>query len=212
MSRTKGAKNIPPFETRSEVATSPNSEIRHLASSANQTVLEYFLDLLRHQSNYARWIRTRHDDLKQAKDELARLKSSESTGPKDAGPKDATYRKYKWYSEYLVLLEAINAYEVFYKRTLIRLAEAIRDYVPADRLKGSIDARILWSAPRKNTLVGTTRYASCGSHIRASAVPRPRQHRQSHRSAHSGKAVHQELTTSRPPNYCPLATSGLLTV
>jgi len=142
MSRTKGAKNLTPFDARAEISTSPNADIKHLASSANQTVLEYFHDLLRHQSNYSRWIQTRHDELKAAKDELARLKSLGATGPKYA-----TYRKYKWYSEYLVLLEAINAYEVFYKRSIIRLADAVRDYVPPDRLKGSIDARILWSAP-----------------------------------------------------------------
>lgn len=142
MTRTAGAKNILPFELRNSIASSPNSAIRHLASSANETVLEYFLGLLKHQRNYSNWLQSRHDDLISAKTELATIKN---TG--ERGPKDGTFRKYKWYSEYLVLLEAINAFEVFYKRSLIHLATALRDYTPADRIKGNLDTRILWTAP-----------------------------------------------------------------
>lgn len=132
MARTIGARNITTMDTRTNIASSPNAQIKHLASSSGETTLEYFHSILRHQSNYSTWIKSRHDELLKAKQK---------------GPKDATFRKYKWYSEYLTLLESINAFEVFYKRTIVNLATALRIYVPADRVKGNIDTRILWSAP-----------------------------------------------------------------
>lgn len=136
MPRTKGAKNIIPFEQRSSIQSSPNAEIQHLAVGSQQTALESFMALLRHQTNYINWIQTRHKELRLAK----------SRAGSSWGPKTATYDKYKWHAEHLLLLESINAFEVFFKRTLVRLGSAIGQYVPADRVKGSIDARILWTA------------------------------------------------------------------
>lgn len=140
MSRTKGAKNIVPFEQRNLVQSSPNAQIKHLAAGPQQTVLESFVDLLNHQTNYINWILSRHEELQKAK-----------ASAKRGGPKDATFNKYKWYAEHLLLLEAINAFEVFFKRTVVQLGAAIAAYVPADRVKGSIDARILWTAPSSST-------------------------------------------------------------
>lgn len=136
MSRTKGAKNIVPFEQRTAVQSSPNAEIKHLAAGAQQCALDSFVDLLKHQTNYINWILSRHEALQNAK-----------AGASRGGPKDATFNKYKWYAEHLLLLEAINAFEVFFKRTVVHLGAAISPYVPADRVKGNIDARILWTAP-----------------------------------------------------------------
>lgn len=132
MPRTKGARNIVVLEDRATISTSPNSDIRHLAASLNNTELESFLALMTHQANFVNWIISRHE-------ELLKLKAK--------GPKDATYNKYKWYAEHMLLLEAINAFEVFYKRSIVALGTAIAPHVPADRVKGTIDTRILWTAP-----------------------------------------------------------------
>lgn len=137
MSRTKGAKNIVPFDARAQLPSSPNADIKHLAAGPKQTVLESFVSLLRHQDNYIKWIQSRHAELLKAK----------TSAPKGRGPKDATYGKYSWYAEHVLLLEAINAFEVYYKRSIVCLGAAIAAYVPADRVKGSIDTRILWTAP-----------------------------------------------------------------
>ncbi|MGJ7525644.1 hypothetical protein [Variovorax sp. GB1P17] len=133
MPRTKGAKNIVAFEDRPAISTSPNSDIKHLARTATRTELESFLALLRHQTNFTNWIISRHEELQKL-----RIKK---------GPKDATYNKYKWYAEHLLLLEAINAFEVFYKRSIVAVGTALAPHVPADRVKGNIDTRILWTAP-----------------------------------------------------------------
>lgn len=132
MPRTKGAKNIVVLEDRATIATSPNSSIRHLASISQKTESEAFIALMGHQSNFVSWIISRHE-------ELSKLKSK--------GPKDATYNKYKWYAEHMLLLEAINAFEVFYKRSIVALGTALAPHVPPDRVKGTIDTRILWTAP-----------------------------------------------------------------
>lgn len=134
MTRTVGAKNITSFELRNKIETSANSDIKHLAEQTSKTALVQFKTLLNHQRNYINWIASRHT-------ELIKLKATAEV----RSPKDATYRKYKWYAEQNSLLEAINAFEVFYKRSVINLAKALRNYVPAERLKGSVDSKILWS-------------------------------------------------------------------
>jgi hypothetical protein len=91
-----------------------------------------------------KWIDTRHDDLRDAKKELSKLKG----GP-NKGPKDEVYRKYKWCAEQLTLLEAINNLEVFYKQTLIALASTLQEFIPPENIKGTIDGRVLWSMTEK---------------------------------------------------------------
>jgi hypothetical protein len=75
---------------------------------------------------------------------LAQRKKTEAKkGPK--GPKEATFQKYGWYSKQLILLEAINGLEVFYKRTFIALGNLLREYISEEKVKGNIDAKVLWS-------------------------------------------------------------------
>lgn len=132
MTRIKGAKNVVVLEDRTTISTSPNSSIKHLAASSQKTESEAFIALMKHQGNFVDWIISRHE-------ELLKLKVK--------APKDATYKKYKWYAEHMLLLEAINAFEVFYKRSIVALGTALAPHVPADRVKGNIDMRILWTAP-----------------------------------------------------------------
>lgn len=143
MARTKGAINVVPFENRDGIETSSSGEIRHLANP-DASPLKQFQKLLTHQQNFLKWIDTRHDDLRDAQKELSELK-----GGSKKGPKDAVYRKYKWYAEQLTLLEAINNLEVFYKQTLIALASTLQELIPPENIKGTIDGRVLWSMTEK---------------------------------------------------------------
>lgn len=136
MPRTKGSKNIQRFETRSEVASTSAKQIRHLARNTEATPLEQFRAQLRHQGNFLNWIDSRHDELMDVKRRL---------DPHGRGPKDEVYRKYRWYAAQQCLLEAINAFEVYYKTTLIGLARSIRPFVPPEQIRGQIDARVLWA-------------------------------------------------------------------
>jgi hypothetical protein len=139
MSRTKGAKNVVPFDERTEVATSTNAQVKHIAEPQSSP-LEHFRHLLRHQQNFLKWIDSRHDKLQKAQKELAELKNLNRRGPKDA-----VYRKYRWYTEELVLLEAINNFEVFYKRSLIELASALKEFIPPGNIKGAVAGKVIWS-------------------------------------------------------------------
>ena len=143
MARTSGAKNVKAFEKRREVATTSSEEIRHLAKAIGATPLLEFQGLLDHQASYLKWLDARHSELQKAKKQL---------DSENRGPKDATYKKYRWYAEQQTLFETINAFEVFYKRTFINLAQALRSYIPADCIKGSIDAKVLWSMRGRATV------------------------------------------------------------
>lgn len=139
MPRPKGSANIVRFEKRRKIETSSSKEIRHLAN-LGPSPLKQFKDILRHQENFLNWIDDRHRRLQEAKKTLI-----EKEGGQQKGPKDAVYRKYRWYAEHLTLLEAINNFEVFYKQTLIALASALRELVPPGNIKGAVDGRVLWS-------------------------------------------------------------------
>ena len=139
MARKAGSFNVPKFECQKDLPTTGSQDIKHLAVSAEGTMVEKFQSLLNHQKNYLKWIETRHEELNQAKNELAAIR-----GEKYRGPKNATYRKYMWYTEQSILLEAINGFEVFYKQTLISLAKSIRHYVPPENLGGAVDVKVLW--------------------------------------------------------------------
>jgi hypothetical protein len=139
MGRTVGAKNITAFADRTKISTSSSSEIKHLSQTG--TVLKNFQNLIKHQRNYASWLMSRHDALRETQQT-----SVEANGVKKRGPKNATYAKYTWYSESICLLEAINSFETFYKRSLIALAKALKEHVSADSVKGTVDAKVLWAA------------------------------------------------------------------
>lgn len=137
MARTHGASNMVPFDQRDIIASTDTAAVRHLSQQSGITQLEEFHAQLRHQWNFLCWIDSRHAQLMDAKAEL---------DPNGRGPKDATYRKYRWYASQQTLLESVNAFEVFYKHTLIGLASAMRRYIPSEKIKGSVDARVLWAA------------------------------------------------------------------
>lgn len=142
MPRVEGAKNIASFQERANIATTATISITHLARSTSLTPAGQFKATLRHQKNYLNWIDSRHKQLVQAKQEL---------DPDGRGPRDTTYRKYRWYSEQITLLEAINAFEVFYKTTFVNLACALRRFIPPSSIKGSVDAKILWANQGKTS-------------------------------------------------------------
>ena len=137
MSRPQGAANIKPFEERVAVATTSAQEVRHLARQTDLSPLDQFEALLRNQRNFLNWIDTRHSELADAKMQI---------DPSGRGPKDGVYRKYRWYTEQQSLLEAINGLEVFYKSSSIALAKSVRRYVAPQKVKGSVDAKVLWLA------------------------------------------------------------------
>jgi hypothetical protein len=127
------------LQERKLVETTSSQEILHLAKHIDLTCLGQFEALLNNQRNFLRWIDSRHRELSEAK---ARLASNAR------GPKDSTYRKYRWYTEQQSLLEAINGFEVFYKRTIIALADCIHDYVSANQIKGEVDAKVIWATQK----------------------------------------------------------------
>lgn len=43
------------------------------------------------------------------------------------------------------MLGVFNAFETFYKTTMVRLGREIRRYVPPSRIKASVEARVLWN-------------------------------------------------------------------
>ena len=137
MTRPAGTPNVVPFESRSSIATTSVADIQHLSRHEHLSALHEFKNQLRHQQSFLRWITSRHESLQTAKKQL---------DPNGRGPKDKTYRKYRWHAEQQALLEAINAFEVFFKRSLVALAKSLKPYIPASRIKGSIDARVLWAA------------------------------------------------------------------
>lgn len=134
MTRTAGATNIKSFNVRTQIESTSSGEIKHLSGAHTQTALDQFRSVLKHHKNYINWIESRHR-------ELISLKAAGGA----RAPKDSTYKKYMWYAEQNTLLEAINAFEVFYKRTVIDLAKSLRNYVPAERLKGAVESRVLWT-------------------------------------------------------------------
>lgn len=138
-----GAINVQPFSSRKEIETSSDGEIKHLSDIAGNP-RDHFLGLLRHQKSYLNWIETRHDKIiahKKTIDELTSPLKKRSR----AGAKDSTFNKYRWYSEQLIILEAVNAFEAFYKKSFINLGELIQSYVRLEEMKDrKIDARLLW--------------------------------------------------------------------
>ena len=141
--RTLGAKNIVAFAKRTEIATSASQEVRHFANISGNPLTE-FQGLLNHQDNFLVWVDERHEKIVEQKNELLQLKGLANAGP--GGAKEGTFVKYRWYAVQLVLLEAINAFETFYKKTFIGLGVAVQDYVhPEEMNDAKIDARLLWS-------------------------------------------------------------------
>jgi hypothetical protein len=88
--------------------------------------------------------RTARHDRRAKEGSLQSNKEKKGKGP--TGAKEATFVKYRWYAEHLVLLEAINAFETFYKKTFIGLGAVVQEYVQPELMKAiKIEARLLWS-------------------------------------------------------------------
>jgi len=144
MGRTKGAQNVKSFQRRTSIETSPSSEVRHL-SGASGNPLEDFRALLKHQENFLTWLDGRHKQIVVLSEENKKLRGKRP-GKGPVGAKEATFEKYRWYVQQLVLLEAINAFETFYKRTLVELGKILQDYVNPDEFRDvKLDARLIWS-------------------------------------------------------------------
>lgn len=142
MPKTKGAKNIKPFTKWPSIPTSSRSAVKHL-SSIKGGPLDTFLGLLKHQENYLKWIESRHTQVLQLKKELINCKSPGST--KKARVKEATYAKYRWYTEQVLVLESINSFETYFKTTIVRLGVILQPYVypHPDRIL-KISSKELW--------------------------------------------------------------------
>lgn len=142
--RTPGATNIVPFEARNTIETSNDGDVRHLAD-VKGTPLDEFSGLIQHQANFLAWIDSRHKWIFDLKTEINRLNDrQQKKGP--VGPKGGTFRKYRWFAEQLVVLEAINAFEAFYKKTFVGLGTVLQTYVqPKNRLV-KINEQQLWNA------------------------------------------------------------------
>lgn len=144
MAKPIGALNIVAFDKRDTICTSPSEEVRHLADSSGSP-LQDFHDLLNHHELFLAWIESRHSKILELSAEVAALKNaSAKPGPK--GAKGETFEKYRWYAQQIALLEAINAFETFFKKTFVGLGEVLQEYIPPDQFKDSkLDARVLWS-------------------------------------------------------------------
>jgi hypothetical protein len=141
--RTLGSKNVLAFGKRTEIATSASAQVRHLANITGNPLNE-FLGLLNHQDNFLVWVDERHEKIVELKAEVQELKDGANGGR--SGAKAATFVKYRWYAEQLVLLEAINAFEAFYKKTFIELGKVVQEFVQPEVMKGvKIEARLLWT-------------------------------------------------------------------
>lgn len=142
--RTKGSKNVTGFGKRESIDTSSSKQVQHLANITGNPLTE-FQGLLTHQENFLYWVDQRHDAIVALKEEVRTLRGLPKTkGP--SGAKEATFVKYRWYAEELVLLEAINAFETFYKKTFIGLGELLQEYVQPEAMKSiKVEARLLWS-------------------------------------------------------------------
>lgn len=120
MGRTIGAKNFTAFNKRNSIETSTSKEVRHLANIKGSPLQE-FSALLKHQGNFLGWVDSRHELVVEQKGKIDLLNGKiVGKGPK--GAKDGTFVKYRWYAEQLILLEAINAFETFYKKTFVALS------------------------------------------------------------------------------------------
>ena len=141
--RTKGSINIKRFGERTTVPTSATANVKHLTSIAGNP-LKQFVGILNHQGNFLNWIEDRHETIINLKKEVHKLKR-QIAGKGPTGAKEATFVKYRWYADHLVLLEAINAFETFYKATLTKLGAILQPFVqPASDRVVSINAGLLW--------------------------------------------------------------------
>jgi hypothetical protein len=140
MGRRAGSKNILAFQNRKNIDSTKNDEISHLSDLEKSTPLDNFLGLLAHQKRYLTWVQSRHDGIGNLTKRLP-----EAEEKRLRGPKEETFKKYYWYTENLLLLDAINAFEVFYKQSILKLAKAVQPFVDPAKITGRVDGSVLWA-------------------------------------------------------------------
>lgn len=150
MARTAGSKNITRFEDRRKITTTRKASVLHIAND-DLIPLNQFKGIIKNQNNYLGW-------LKNMRDQLANHKSLHNTTNNLTGRcalslKNTPYNKYSWYVRQILLLELINGFEVFYKTSIVKLAESIKPYINPESLKGDVDAKILWHANENASLM-----------------------------------------------------------
>jgi hypothetical protein len=150
MTRTRGSKNIVRFEDRKALATTAKASILHIASE-DLVPLKQFKDIILNQNNYLGWLTNMRDRLAEYKDQENQRNGL--TGRNALSLKSTPYNKYNWYIRQIFLLELINGYEVFYKTSIVRLAETIKLYLNPESLKGEVDAKVLWHANSSTSLI-----------------------------------------------------------
>jgi hypothetical protein len=151
MPRIAGARNITPLTQRNEIDTTSRQQIEHLTSHLGCPWLE-FDKLLSHQSNYLNWLDKRYEKNRELQAEVDRLSGLPlRRGPR--GAREGTYIKYRWYAEHLVLLETINAFENFYKKTFVRLGNILQDFIDPVSFPRelAVDPRLIWNIGGKAT-------------------------------------------------------------
>lgn len=145
--KTLGAKNITPFAKRKTIETSNDAEIRHLADMSG-TPVSMLKQLYQHQENYLKWLHGRHKKIIELQTKLI---SCTGAGPKKGpkGAKPATFEKYLWYAEQAAMLDAINAFELFFKRTFVGLTHCLREYIDPASIKDEVDFNLIWAMDGK---------------------------------------------------------------
>ncbi len=128
-----------PLEDRVLIETSPVDEEKDFSKCSPLFDLQ---SKLKHQKRFLDRLEDQHKKLTKLEADKARL-TSRRKGP--VGPSVAAFDKYQGYAEQLVLLEAINAFEVFYKNMILGLARLLRNIISPDQIKEKIEARIIWS-------------------------------------------------------------------
>lgn len=151
MTRTVGSKNITRFEDRKSITTTSKSSVMHIASE-DLVPLDQFKNIITNHNNLLSW-------LKNMRDQLVTFKEAENSRNNRSGRtalniKSTPYHKYSWYIKQTFLLELINGFEVFYKSSIVRLAECIKQHINPEYLKGEVDAKVLWHANNKSSLIG----------------------------------------------------------
>lgn len=150
MTRTIGSRNITRFEDRKSIKTTAKSSVLHIASE-DLVPLDHFKNIITNHNNLLSW-------LKNMRDQLVHFKEAENSRNNRSGRtalniKSTPYNKYSWYIKQTFLLELINGFEVFYKSSIVRLAECIKPYINPDSLKGEVDAKVLWHANSGSSLI-----------------------------------------------------------
>lgn len=127
-----------PLEDRVLIETSLVAEEKDFSKCSPQRELH---NKFKYQERFLDRLENQHKKLMKSEADMAALKLRRK-GP--IGPRTAVFDKYQGYAEQLVLLEAINAFEVFYKNMILGLARLLRNFVSLDQIKEKIEARLIW--------------------------------------------------------------------